>query len=312
MSERAFSIELNRKVKVTELPSLFKSGELKNIRDFYCLDPECQVPLTAKAVMSKKQSTQFIIQNHDQPHISTCSEVGNEEHKHRFSLEKKWVNQLQQSNLILTFAAPRTSQKSNINKDNPYPKSLSSSEKVNQRNISSNSSSIKQENKTTRNLDIMVDTFENSIERNEIIKISFPFENRQWPNVKEMRIKNTSGKLSLKNLFCPISEIFPYNEFKIFYGEAYLEEINNTKISIHFIKNNSIHIYTNKQKLLNLPEKDIIQKALLENEPVMIYCQGAIELVHLKGGDEFRIITVTEHIYRSLFFKSLSEELDNL
>ncbi|MGV8957115.1 hypothetical protein [Lactococcus lactis] len=158
------------------------------------------------------------------------------------------------------------------------------------------SNSIKEVNKTTSSLEVMVSVFESSIDKTEIIHTSFPFEERQWPNIKKMKIKNTSGKKILKNIFYPISEMFPYNEFKIFYGEAYLEEKNKTQISIHFIHNDSIHLYTNKQKLLSLPEKDIIHKALLENIPLLVYCQGAIELIPMSNEEEFRIITVTEQI----------------
>lgn len=309
MSERAFSIELNKKVKATELSSLFKSGVLKNIKLFECIDRDCRVPLTAKAVNSTKQPAQFIIQNHSQPHISTCFEAGKKEHKDRFLLEKKRVNELLQSQTIQTFAAPLVSDNSKKNSENSFHKVSNTSQKGGQRSSSSNSNSKKEEHKTTRSLDIMVDTFENSIDKSEMFNISFPFEVRQWPDVKSFKIQETRGKKTLNELFCPISEMFPFNKFKIFYGLAYLQETNRTQVSINFIHNNSIHLYTNKQKLLNLPEKETIKKALLDNKPVTVYCQGAIELVHLKDGDEFRIITVTEHIYRSLFFKSHSESL---
>lgn len=305
MSERAYSIELQKKVKKSELSYLFKTGQLIDIHAFYCLDPGCQIPLTAKATNSSKRSPHFILQHNDQPHISTCTEVAPEENLIRFEIEKNKVKSLLHSKKLQTFAAPKPITARITKKTKEDEGSISSHGTITKTKGNS-TTSIQQIDTTTRSLDIMVDAFENSHEKSEVFRISFPFENRSWPDISSFNIKATHGKKTLNNIFYPISEIFPYNEFKIFFGEVYLEEVKDDLISINFVQNNSLHLNTNKQKLLNLPEKEIIREALEKRSPLLVYCQGAIELIRLKTGEEFRIVTVTNHIYRSLFFKSCS------
>src|SRR5699024_8813092 len=101
VSERAYSLELNRNISAKQASNFSIKGRLHDRRAFQCSNPNCQINMTCTNWNKKGIRYFFTPSSQDELHVIGCSELSEEEIKEQEKLKSnldKETNQTTNSN----------------------------------------------------------------------------------------------------------------------------------------------------------------------------------------------------------------------
>ena len=108
MSERAYSLELNKNISAKEAVELSKSNKLNDVRAFRCCNTKCKISLTCTNWKNPEGKRIYFVPSHnDELHVIGCDEVGKKEERQQIEKEKKEIIKEVKNNGIITMMESR-------------------------------------------------------------------------------------------------------------------------------------------------------------------------------------------------------------
>lgn len=277
MSERAYSLELDRNISAKQASDFSIKGRLHDRRAFQCSNPNCRINMTCTNWNKKGIRYFFTPSSQDELHVIGCSELSEKEVKEQEKLESDLAKESIQKNGLIKMTKSVGKAKSN-DKTN-----LTAEFPSGQTNRTTNSNSkMKSESRHVYPIASFVNLFEDP----ELDKDS-----------QIIAIENE--KISLNELFLESKNNFvPYNCTRIIYGEAVIRtaEIGDNMLEIEFINSKLPKIYSNIKSVSENKSTSELKKFLNTNQKVVVYYRGKL----IKNGTKFE--SFNDSVFKDIYF----------
>ncbi|MBD8006838.1 hypothetical protein [Bacillus norwichensis] len=277
MSERAYSLELDRNISAKQASDFSIKGRLHDRRAFQCSNPNCRINMTCTNWNKKGIRYFFTPSSQDELHVIGCSELSEKEVKEQEKLESDLAKESIQKNGLIKMTKSVGKAKSNdkTNLTTEFPSG--------QTNRTTNSNSkMKSESRHVYPIASFVNLFEDP----ELDKDS-----------QIIAIENE--KISLNELFLESKNNFvPYNCTRIIYGEAVIRtaEIGDNMLEIEFINSKLPKIYSNIKSVSENKSTSELKKFLNTNQKVVVYYRGKL----IKNGTKFE--SFNDSVFKDIYF----------
>ena len=283
MSERAYSIELNKEIDAKKASELSRRGILSNAKSFCCGDPNCAIELTCTNWNKSGVKYYFTPSSKDELHILGCKQISASEAREQSKREATEAKSTITKNGIIKMSKSINKARLSIKATyaEPSPNASASSADVN------TSKKPKQESRNMYSIASFVDLFNDPDIDN----------NREFISIN-------NNKISLNTLFVPSDSTYvPWKETRFFFGEAKLTSISFKKdaskkvVEIEFLKGDFPKIYSNIDMLSQRSSTSNITEYLDTNKYPTVFFRGQL----LNGGKKFE--SFNDKVYKDLLFK---------
>ncbi|SNV87788.1 hypothetical protein [Clostridium cochlearium] len=277
MSERAYSLELNRSISAKQASDFSINGRLHDKRAFQCSDPNCRINMTCTNWNKKGIRYFFTPSSQEELHVIGCSELSEEEVKEQEKLESDLAKKSIKKNGLIRMTKSVGKAKSN-------DKINLTTELTNEQTNRTTSSKSKVKNEARHVYPIA--SFVNLFEDTELDKDS-----------QIIVIENE--KISLNELFLESKNNFvPYNRTRIIYGEAVIRtaEFGDNMLEIEFINSKLPKIYSNIKSVSKNKSTSQLKKFLDTNKKVVVYYRGKL----IKNGTKFE--SFNDSVFKDIYF----------
>ncbi len=277
VSERAYSLELNRNISAKQASNFSIKGRLHDRRAFQCSNPNCQINMTCTNWNKKGIRYFFTPSSQDELHVIGCSELSEEEIKEQEKLESNLAKESIQKNGLIKMTKSIGKAKSN---DKTNLKTEFSSEETNQTTNSNNK--VKSEARHVYPIASFINLFEDpGLDKDSQI----------------IAIENE--KISLNELFLESKNNFvPYDCTRIIYGEALIRtaKFGDNMLEIEFINSKLPKIFSNIKSVSENKSTSDLKKFLDTNKKVVVYYRGKL----IKNGTKFE--SFNDHVFKDIYF----------
>ncbi|GAB2023970.1 hypothetical protein OfM1_00400 [Lactovum odontotermitis] len=286
MSERAYSIELNKSIMAKQASELSRKGVLIDSKKFRCSDPICAIDLTCTNWNHNGKKYYFTPSSKDDLHIVGCTEISVSEAREQSKREALGAKETINKNGLIKMTK-------SVNKASTTIKPTTINGQLDTENSSSN-------------LNIGIKTREETRHMYSIASFVDLFTDIDVDNDKQFVVIENQ-KISLNTLFVKSSE--PYVDgsiTRIFYGKAKLkstafnrEKLNSNKgdvVEIEFIDSNFPKIYSNIVMLSERAVTSNILEYLDSNKYPTVFFRGKL----LTDGKKFE--PFNDKFYKDLQF----------
>lgn len=286
MSERAYSIEINKEITAKKASELSRKGILLDSKKFCCNDPNCAIDLTCTNWNRNGKKYYFTPSSKDDLHIVGCTQISASEAREQSKREATGAKETISKNGVIKMTKSINKALTTIKATNTEPSSNTGSS-----SSSSNSGrKAKEEYRHMYSIASFVDLFNDTDVDNDNQFVSI--ENR---------------KISLNTLFVHSSSTYiDWNVTRIFYGKAKLKSISFDKeksdsdekevVEIEFINSKFPKIYSNIAMLSKRATTSNILEYLDMNKYPTVFFRGKL----LTGGNKFT--PFNDKVYKDLLF----------
>lgn len=286
MSERAYSIEMNKEITAKKASELSQKGDLLNSKNFYCNDPNCSINLTCTNWNRKGKKYYFTPSSKDDLHIVGCTQISASEAKEQSNKESAGAKDTISKNGVIKMTK-------SVNKARTTIKAMSDELTVNTDSSSSNSNIGKKTKAEYRHI-YSIASFVDLFNDNDVDN------NTQFVSIENKRI-------SLNTLFIQSESTYAeWNTTRIFFGKAKLKSISFDKtdlkskkkdvVEIEFIDSKFPKIYSNITMLSKRATTSNILEYLDTDNYITVYFRGKL----LNGGNKFE--PFNDKVYKDLLF----------
>lgn len=277
MSERAYSLELEKNISAKQASEYSIKGLLHDRQAFQCSNPNCRINMTCTNWNRNGIRYFFTPSSQDELHVIGCSELSEKEIKEQDKLESNLAKKSIRKNKLIKMTKSVGRAKGN-DKSNLITESLG--EKTNKKNKTNNK--VKSEVRHVYPIASFIDLFEDpELDKNsQIITIGYE-------------------KLSLNELFVSSRNNFvPYNCTRIIYGEALIRtaKFGDDMLEIEFINSKLPKIFSNISTMSKNKSTSDLKKYLDTNKKVVVYYLGKLT----KNGKKFE--SFNDYVFKDIYF----------
>lgn len=286
MSERAYSIEIDKVINAKNANELSRKGILLDSKIFRCNDPNCAIDLTCTNWNSAGKKYYFTPSSKDDLHIVGCTEISSSEAREQSKREALGAKDTISKNGVIKMTK-------SVNKTRTNSKAINTEVSA---NISNSTSNLNVDGKTK------------SASRHMYSIASFVdlFNDIDVDNDNQF-ISIEKSKISLNTLFVHSGSTYvDWNVTRIFYGEAKLKSISFNKeksvssekkiVEIEFINSKFPKIYSNIAMLSKRATTSNLLEYLDSNKRVTVFYRAKL----LTGGNKF--VPFNDKVYKDLLF----------
>ena len=260
MVERAYSVEFERELDAKKANQYSITGSLKSEKEFKCIDPNCEIPLTCTNWRKKDGKRYYFRPSHnDEPHVEGCTCVTPQEireHINKEVLEAK--NAISQSSIISVKKSLSKAKTASISTD-----VTSSRGETTNNGSEGNGTSNQVQDRQLSSLATFVELFNDEEVDNDA------------------QLLRIDGELiSLSDYFIDVVNSPVKDKNRIFFGKANISKasVGENMLEIEFLNSDYPKIYSNIKKIQERANTKNIAN-LIGNGPITIYFRG---LLHSK------------------------------
>lgn len=277
MSERAYSLELNRSISAKQASDFSIKGRLHDKRAFRCSDPNCQITMTCTNWNKKGVRYFFTPSSQEELHVIGCGELSKEEIKEQEKLESNLAKDSIRKNGLIrmtkSVGKAKSNDKANLITDLPNVPNTQGANPTGK---------VKSEARHVYPIASFINLFEDT----ELDK-----------NSQTIAIGNE--KISLNELFLESTNNFvPYNRIRIIYGEAIIRtaEFGDNMLEIEFVNSKLPKIYSNIKSVSKNKSTSELKNFLDTNKKVVVYYRGKL----IENGTKFK--PFNDSVFKDIYF----------
>lgn len=286
MSERAYSIEIQKTITAKNASELSRKGSLTDSKGFRCNDPNCAIDLTCTNWKRSGIKYYFTPSSKDDLHIVGCTEISAGEAREQSKRESQGAKSTISKNGLIKMTK-------SINKARTNIKPTDSETPPNSDNPASNlttNGKVKRESRHMYSIASFIDLFNDG----------------EVDNDKQFVVVEKS-EISLNTLFVQSDSTYiDWNETRIFYGKAKLKAVSFDKeksastkkdvVEIEFVNSKFPKIYSNIAMLSKRATTANIKDYLDLDKCTTVFFRGKLST----GGNKF--IPFNDKAYKDLLF----------
>lgn len=286
MSERAYSLEMNKEITAKKASELSRIGILSDSKRFRCNDPKCAIDLTCTNWNRSGKKYYFTPSSKDDLHIVGCTQISASEAKEQSKREVTGAKETISKNGVIKMTKSINKARTNIRATNVEPSPTDGS--------SSCSSNLGRKSKEEYRHMYSIASFVDLFNDNDV------------DNDKQF-ISIENNKVSLNTLFVTSSSTYvSWEVIKIFFGKGKLKSITfekdtsdsdvNEVVEIEFVNSKFPKIYSNIAMLSKRATTSNIIEYLDTDKCTTVYFRGKL----LNGGNKFK--PFNDKVYKDLLF----------
>lgn len=279
MSERAFSLELQKNIYAKKASGLSMKGELVDKRAFQCSDSNCRINLTCTNWNQYGEKYYFTPSSKEELHIVGCTEISPSEASEQYKKEADGAKSTINKNGLIKMTESINKSKTDIRakiEDLPVTSNF----------INSDSRPNRKKETESRQL-YSIASFVELYEDNAV-------------NNDSQFVLISKSKISLNELFVKSQNFyFPYNKVRIFFGKALIEtaSFGENMLQIKFLNRKLPKIYSNIDKLSNRPLTSKVTSYLDKKKYANVYYRGKL----IDNGT--KLVPYNDKVYKDIYIK---------